>query len=370
MKVSACLCLLLGAFCLPAAAAECPSGESFEKARAVVRDLQRIETPDGVQETYKTRIGGIHQWISVRGEHRHNPLLLFIHGGPASPAMPSLWQFQRPVEEFFTVVHYDQRGAGKTFRETEPEAIAGSIHIERFVDDAIEVAEHLRQRYGKRKLILAAHSWGTVVGMKAAIKRPDLFHAYVGMGQVLNTRLNEELSFQYGLARARAEGNQQAIAEMESIAPYPGDKPITRERIIIARKWPQHYGGLNAHRDADQDYYYGASLLSPDYDCADRKAFFAGNVYTLDKVLDEFLQVDLASVREFPVPVVMFLGRHDYTTPSAPTAAWLEQVKAPYKRAVWFENAAHMIPWEEPGQTLVSLLEHVRPLAADEPPAP
>ena len=354
-----------------ASAQECPSGEAYEKARGVVRDLERIDTPNGVQETYSTTIGGIGQFINIRGEDRANPVLLFVHGGPASPAMPSHWQFQRGIEEFFTVVHYDQRGAGKTHRiaATAP-AETAPLRIERFVDDAIEVAEHVRQRLGKQKLVLAGHSWGTVVAMTAALKRPDLFHAYVGMGQVLNTRLNEEISFRYGLERARAEGNQAAVEEMMSIAPYPGDQPITRERIIIARKWPQHYGGLNAHRNAEQDYYYGASLLSPEYDCLDRKAFFDGSVFTLGQLLDEFLEVDLAGVRDFPIPVVMFMGRHDYTTPSEPTAAWLAQVRAPYKRAVWFENAAHMIPWEEPGRTLVALLEHVRPLAVENPPTP
>lgn len=357
--------LLLAGFCLPAGAQDCPAGESYDKARGVVRDLQRIVTPNGVQETYKTKIGGIEQWLNVRGEDRDNPVLLFVHGGPASPAMPGAWQFQRPIEEYFTVVHYDQRGAGKTYREIDPEAIGDTIRIERFVADAIEVAEHVRARYGKKKLVLVGHSWGTVVAMKAALERPDLFHAYVGIGQVLNVRVNEELSFRFGLEQARKEGNQAAIAEMESIAPYPGDAPITRERIIIARKWPQHYGGLNAYRDAEQDYYYGASLLSPEYDCGDRKAFFEGNAFTLGRLLDEFLQVDLAGVREFPIPVLMFMGRHDYTTPSEPTDAWLRQVKAPYKRAVWFENSAHMVPWEEPGRTLLNLVEFVRPLAVD-----
>lgn len=257
-------------FALPLAAhaqPACPSGESFDKARAVVADLQRIVTPAGVQDTYAERIGGIEQWIQVRGKERANPMILFVHGGPSSPAMPSA--------------------------------------------------------------------------------------------------CDERLSFEYGLERARAEGNAAAIAELESIAPYPGEAPITRDRIIVARKWPQHYGGLNAYRDAEQDYYYGASLLAPDYDCEDRRAFFAGNVFTLGHVWDEYLRVDFSGVREFPIPVLMFLGRHDYTTPSAPTAEWLEQVHAPYKRAVWFEHSAHMIPWEEPGRTLLALLEHVRPLAGE-----
>ncbi|NZA25438.1 alpha/beta hydrolase [Luteimonas sp. SJ-92] len=365
MKTRALALVLLAALTQHAAAQECPAEKSYGQAREVVRDLQRIVTPDGIQESYTATIGGIEQWFNVRGKHKDNPMILFVHGGPASPAMPSLWQFQRPIEEYFTVVHYDQRGAGKTYREADPEAIAETIHIDRYVDDAIEAAEYVRARYGKDKLILVGHSWGTVPGMKAALARPDLFHAYVGIGQVINTRLNEELSFAYGLAQAREHGNQDAIAEMDSIAPYPGDRPITRERVVLARKWPQHYGGLNAYRDEEQPYYYGASLLSPSYDCADRAAFFEGSVFTLGRLLDEYLQVDLSGVREFPIPVVMFMGRHDYTTPSRPTADWLEQVDAPYKRGVWFEHSAHMMPWEEPGKTLLSLLEHVRPLAVE-----
>lgn len=363
MKMRIAMVLLLAAVGLEAHAQAC-ADEQPGSVREVVRDLQRIVSPDGIQDLYAAPIGGVEQWINVRGVDRANPMILFVHGGPASPSMPSLWQFQRPIEEFFTVAHYDQRGAGKSLRTVDAESIGDTLNFERYVDDVIEVAEHLRERYGRDSMILVGHSWGTILGMKAALKRPDLFDAYVGIGQVIDVRANEALSFEFGLARAREDGNAEAVAELESIAPYPGDEPITRERIILARKWPQHYGGLNAYRDADQAYYYGASLLSPDYDCADRQAFFDGSVFTLDHVLDEFLQVDFTDIREFPIPVVMFMGRHDYTTPSGPTADWLRQVEAPSKQGVWFENSAHMIPWEEPGRTLTSLLEHVRPLAA------
>lgn len=339
-------------------------GELCGKMRQVVQDLTRIETPGGVQDTYKARIGGIDQWINIRGHDRANPVILFVHGGPASPAMPTAWQFQRPIEEYFTVVHYDQRAAGKTFRANDPEAVEDSIRIDRYVADAIEVAEHVRERLGKDKLVLVGHSWGTIVATKAALERPDLFHAYVGIGQVINTRLNEKLSFEFGLAQARAEDNEAAITEMESIAPYPGDEPITRERIIIARKWPQYYGGMTAYR-AESPYYHRGPWLSPEYDADDVAAINDGNVFTLWRILPEFLEVDFTGVDRFPIPVVMFMGRHDYTTPSAPTAEWIEAVEAPYKRAVWFERSSHMVPWEEPGKTLVSLLEHVRPLAIE-----
>lgn len=339
---------------------KCPDRSAYAPAREVIADLGRIVAPEGVQEDYAVEIGGIRQWVNVRGQDRDNPMVLFVHGGPASPIIPTLWQFQRPLEEYFTVVNYDQRGAGKTLTLNPEPAVADTLQIQRYVDDAIALAEYLRTRYHKRKLVLMGHSWGTVVAMHAALKRPDLFHAYVGIGQVINVRTNEQVSFDYGLRTARERGNAEAVREMEAIAPYPGDQPITRERIVIARKWPQFYGGLTAYRDSST-YFFQGPRLSPDYDDAARCAINAGSVLTLGRLLDAFLQVDFTGVKRFPIPVVMFMGRHDYTTPSEPTAAWLAQVQAPYKRGVWFEHSAHMMPWEEPGKTLASLLEHVRP---------
>jgi len=364
MKKTLSALLLLAAMPLHVNAKTCADTGSYQPAREIVQDLGRIVAPNGVQESYATRIGGIDQWLNVRGQDKANPIILFVHGGPASPLTPTLWQFQRPIEEYFTVVNWDQRGAGKTYNAVDPESIGDTIHIPRYVDDAIEVAEHVRARYGKRKLILMGHSWGTVVGLAAAVKRPDLFHAYVGIGQNINTRENERISYEFGLEQAKAHHNAEALRELESIGPYPGDTPITRERIIIARKWPQFYGGLTAFRE-DSKYFYRASRLSPEYNDCDRSAIDEGNVFSLGRLLPEFLEVDYTGVRTFPIPVVMFMGRHDYTTPAAPTVAWLEKVQAPYKQAVWFERSSHMIPWEEPGKTLVSLLQYVRPLAVD-----
>jgi pimeloyl-ACP methyl ester carboxylesterase len=340
----------------------CAESPPCMRARAAVEDLTRIVAPEGVQETYKTQIGGIDQWINVRGQDKSNPMILFVHGGPASPAMPTTWQWQRPIEEYFTVAHYDQRAVGKTLRANGKDAVAGTLRIDRFVDDAIEVAEHLRSKYKKDKLIIIGHSWGTVVSTRAVLKRPDLFYAYVGIGQIANMRENERISYDFGIEQAKKHNNTEALKEMESIAPYPGNEPITRERIIIARKWPQYYGGLSAYK-SDSVYYFRAPMLSPEYDQADWEAIGEGSQMTLGTVLKEWTEVDFSSIRQFPIPVVMFLGRHDYTTPTEPVVKWMAQLKAPYKQSVWFEHSAHMMPWEEPGKTLASLITYVRPLA-------
>ncbi len=359
------IALLLSCIHAAPACAQAPPADDAARARAVVADLMRIPGPDGVQETYRERINGVDHWISVRGQDRANPVILFVHGGPATPTMPSLWQFQRPLEEYFTMVNYDQRGAGKTWREDHSDAVGDTIRIQTYVEDLVAIAEHLRAKLGTRKLVLMAHSWGTIPAMRAALARPELFHAYVGIGQVIDVRENERISIEYGLAEAKRRGDAEAVREIEALLPYPGTAPLTRERIVAARKWPQHYGGMAAHRDATNLWFFGAARLSPDYDADDRAALNAGSLFTLGRLLDEYVRVDFSEVREFPIPVVMFMGRHDYTTPSQPTADWLDAVEAPFKRGVWFERSAHMVPWEEPGKTLVALLEVVRPLVRE-----
>jgi len=339
---------------------------SFAEARNIIADMQRIVTPNGVQETFAARIGGIDQWISVRGRDRNNPVLLFVHGGPASPAMPVAWTFQRPWEEYFTVVQWDQRAAGKTYQANDPDEVAPTIRIERFVADTLEVIDLLRARYGKRKVILVGHSWGTIIALQAAIERPKWIHAYIGIGQVISVNENERIGYEYALSTARAEGNDVAVRELEAIAPYPGEAPLTRERIIQQRKWAQHYGGLSAYRN-DSTYYFRAPRLSPEYGAEDVAAIDKGNVLTLGRILEQWMAVDFRQVKEVAFPVVMFLGRHDYTTPSEPTAQWLQQVSAPAKRAVWFEDSSHLIPIEEPGKVLMTLVQHVRPLAETRP---
>lgn len=338
------------------------TAQSLSREKDVIRDLDSIVTPNGIQQSYQLELGGHKQWIFERGKDRENPIILFVHGGPASPLAPIGWAFQKPLEEFFTVVHYDQRGSGKTFSSNDSTGLAGTIHIDQYVSDAIELSEHLLKKSGKRKLILAGHSWGTIVATKAALKRPDLFAVYVGIGQVIYTRDNERLSYEFGLKQAKAQNNKKAIAELESIFPYPGDKEITRERIIIARTWPQYYGGLSAYRNGSSQFFRAPSL-SPLYNAKDVSAINNGSLFTLSKVLPEFMKVDLRSVTSFPVPVFMLLGRHDYTTPTLPVEQWLGKVKAPVKKAIWFEHSAHLIPIEEPGKLFLTLYNDVRPLA-------
>lgn len=338
-----------------------PDDDAYAEARGIVGGVQRIVAPTGVQETHHVRIGGIDQVITVRGMDRANPILLYLHGGPAAPMMPASWTFQKPWEDYFTVVQWDQRAAGRTFRANDPAIVAPTIAVDRYVADAVELIDWLRARYDKRKVILVGHSWGTVIGLRVLAEAPERLHAYVGIGQIIRPWTDEPIGHAYALAAARAEGNAAAVRELEALAPYPGDD-LRNGRIDAQRKWVIRYGGHSAYRD-NSDHYFRSQRLSPDYTPEDRRAIAAGSALTLDRILGEWRGIDFRGLRHVRAPVVMLMGRHDFTTPSEPVADWLATVDAPFKHGAWFEHSAHFAPIEQPGRTLVTLVHHVRPLA-------
>jgi pimeloyl-ACP methyl ester carboxylesterase len=352
----------------PAPSTAPPPVDRYAPGREVLAGVEKIVTPNGIQVLEPVTIGGIPQWISVRGADRDNPILLFVHGGPGSPEMPVAWTFQRPWEDVFTVVQWDQRGTGKTYRANDPAKIRPTLTMERMTDDAVEMIDYLAARFGRRKIIVVGTSWGSTLGLRAALRRPDKVHAYVGIGQLLSMRENERIGYEFALRRAREEGNQAAIRELEALAPYPGPAGgLTFDRIGAQRKWTIHYGSLSAYR-TNADQYFSAWRLSPSYDAGDLAAIEPGGKMSVTALLPELLESDLTTVRRTPFPVVLFLGRHDYTTPSEIAAQWFARLHSPRKKLVWFENSAHLIPVEEPGNTFLALVQHVLPLATDGEP--
>jgi pimeloyl-ACP methyl ester carboxylesterase len=336
----------------------------YQPGREVVKELSTIVTPDGVQSLEAVTIGGIQQWISIRGADKANPILLFVHGGPGSTEMGMAWAFQRPWEDIFTVVHWDQRGAGKTYRANDPETIRPTLSFDRIAEDGAELIDLLTARFGKRKVVVVGHSWGSAVGLQMCLKRPGKVHAYVGVGQLIDGHENERVGYRNVMAAAKADNNAEAVRELQTIAPYPGPDPLPLAHMDMDRKWSIHYGGLTAYR-RNADYYFHTLRLSPDYEPADLSVFDAGGLMSITTLLPQMMAVDFRPVTETAFPVVMFMGRHDTTTPPEIAAAWLERLQAPEKAAVWFENSAHLIPIEEPGRVFLALAQVVRPLAVD-----
>jgi pimeloyl-ACP methyl ester carboxylesterase len=334
---------------------------SRDEVTRILQSNRKIVSPGGVDEMIKVRINGIDQWLSIRGKDRRNPILLFLHGGPASPAMPEAYTFQTPWEDYFTVVQWDQRGSGKTYEANTEQAMAPGMTVDGMTDDAAHVVQYLREHYGKQKIFLLGHSWGTVLGVHLAQLHPDWFYAYISVGQVVNGRHNEEVGYAFALREAIAHGNEQAIRELKAMAPYPGPK-LTLDNIGVRSKWEMYYGGLAYGR---QDYQFedDAESLSPDYSKADLAAIGKGSLFSLNHLLQPLLAVDFDHTTHFDCPVIVFVGQHDYTTAHELTEKWFGDIQAPSKRLVMFADSAHMIMQEQPGRFLMHLVTDVLPLA-------
>ena len=366
MSKSAACILAIAAFVMTVeqiAVAQAVKPTNRQEAVEIVRELRRVVTPDGIERNETVRIGGIDQFVSMRGADRRNPVLLFIHGGPGFPTAPIAWWGTRGLEEYFTVVHWDQRGAGKTYLINDPKLVAPTIKPERFVDDIEEVVAWLRKEMSKEKVFVLATSWGSYIGLEFARRRPEWLHAYIGKGQAENSPESERRGYAFALAAAKEAGNKEAIAELESIAPYaaPG-KPIPLEDIVIERKWSDFFGGVMAYRTHQID---GIAVgLSPDYSDEEARRVFDGNGFSQGFLLSDVLSVDLSHVTKLDCPLIILAGRHDRSVNSQVAHEWFERVQSPSKRFVWFEHSAHEVMVEEPGKLLVTLVTHARPIAA------
>lgn len=329
-------------------------------------DTLAIRSPRGVQEGEFVDIGGIKQWIQIRGEDRDNPVLLFVHGGPGGTTLPisSGW---RPWEKDFTVVQWDQRGAGRTYGAAGEDALAPTMTLEQMTQDGVELVEYLRNHLHKDKIVLVGHSWGSFLGVHIVKQRPDLFYAYVGTGQVVG-RMTFEKSFEFAITHleelARSTGNSEALAELAPIAARPLMNPQNR---LVADKWSKALG-----LPSIESFQLAGPVpppFMPDFSLLDwynwRKGMAFSAKYLRGREGPMFKR-DIASMGlAYPIPVIFIEGDADYNTPSGPAEQLFNQITAPYKEFVRVRGGSHFIPFDRPDEFLAELITHVRPLARD-----
>jgi pimeloyl-ACP methyl ester carboxylesterase len=323
-----------------------------------------IQSPNGVQEGMYVKIGGIDQWIQIRGEDRSNPVILFVHGGPGGSTIPisSAWQ---PWEKYFTVVQWDQRGTGRTFRMSG-ESVAATMTLAQMTEDGVEVAGFLRAHLHKERIVLIGHSWGSFLGIHIVKQRPDLFHAYVGAGQVVG-RQTIEKEFDLVVSRlktlAQAANNTQALTELSSISVSPGDsmtKPETVEKWAKTLSLPPI--------EAFELVSPIPPLFMPDFSLLDwyyRQRGITFSATHLRGKNSPMVRSDLRSLgTEFSIPMFFFEGTDDIVTPIEPARAYFEQIQAPQKEFVLFEGGDHFVPFDRPDEFLTQLMKHIRPLVS------
>jgi pimeloyl-ACP methyl ester carboxylesterase len=296
-------------------------------------------------------IGGIEQWIQWRGAS-DGPILLYLHGGPGGTSVP-VAEAWRPWEQYFTVVHWDQRGAGRTFAKNE-EAGCGTLTISRMLEDAIEVVEFVAARLRRAKVLLVGHSWGTVLGVHLIKRRPDLVSAYVGTGQLVNKRRNEELNYERQIAQAQRCGNTEALSALRALGPPPFAEG---EALKSLRQWAD----VLAEGDGDA-LQPRPTPIAPEYSRDEVPMLMRGAEFSRRELYDELETVDLFSLGlEFEMPFFIFHGTCDQATPIELAEEYFAAIEAPHKQFVRFEGCHHFVVMNRPHEFLRELVARVLP---------
>ncbi|WP_433665966.1 alpha/beta fold hydrolase [Nocardia sp. CA-136227] len=315
----------------------------------------RITTPDGIDEADFVEIGGIAQWISIRGEHRDNPVLLEIHGGPGASNLIYAAR-TREWERHFTVVRWDMRGAGKTFGHTGPTG-QGEMSLAQLERDGVEVVEQVRARLGVDKVVLMGCSFGSFIALRLARRHPELFSAYVGTDQNINAGGRDRTAYTGLLERLEKSGKHKDLAAVTA---------MTADRSAwTTSDWSQ----FNKHTvgsdpltfDTVKKVVMGSLLTSPLHSLGEVRTYtqamsFSECLAPQSVTIDEW-----AEGTDFAIPFFLFQGEHDVITPAQTAERFFDDVTAPMKTFALIEDASHFAAFRRPDRFLDLLLNHVRP---------
>lgn len=311
----------------------------------------KIDTPLAIVEEGFIEIGGIGQWIGVRGEDRNNPVLLVIHGGPGS-SYSIFTPHLRGWERHFTIVQWDQRGSGKTFARTG-QAGSREMSLERLTLDAIEVAEYVCRRLLKQRIFLLASSFGSIAGLEIARRRPDLFHAYIGTDQNVGMLRDRDEIHREALQRLRSLGLRRGVKTLERIGADPAQwscDDFTTVARLTMKSDPRGYRRT-------MKLLKNAVLYAPGWTFKDIRAFAAGMRFSLERLWPEASRYDAwQQGTRFEIPFFILQGADDVLTPPKLARAYFDDVAAPVKQMILIRNAGHFAAFLQPEQFLERLL--------------
>lgn len=306
------------------------------------------------------QIGGIPQWITIKGERCDNPIVLIVHGGPGNPMSPFSDAIYGGWEKNYTVVQWDQRGAGMTWGKNRPSEDT-LLTIEQMRDDGLEVARYLKQHLGQRKVVLLGGSWSSILVVHMIKADPDLFHAYLGWAQMVSYRDNLPATYTRLLGLARQAGDEDSITKLEGIGAPPWFNP---RNFGILRRIDRKYEGM-ATDPAPAQWWQPA----PDYATPQaQEDYTAGEDYSYIQFVGwkgdgMFSQVNLPTLGpDFKVPVFLLQGEADYLTLPEISRPYFDSLNAPQKAFILLPRTGH-----DPNAIMVDaqlkvLNEKIRPL--------
>ena len=297
-------------------------------------------------------IGGVDQGMFIRSKNLENPVLLFVHGGPAFPEYFLFEKYKPGLEDDFTVCYWEQRGGGLSYSAGIP---LESMTFEQLTTDAIEVSNYLRNRFGKEKIYLMAHSGGTLIAIQAAAQAPQLYNAYIGIGQITQQAASEKIAYQYMVKQFTALGNKKDLEELDKYPVLEYDSCIAQFYKSSVRDKSMHKLGIGTMRNMTSVFW---GVFIPVWICKAYTIKEKINIWVSKftfikktKFIEQLLIIDIpASVSKLNIPVYFFSGKYDFTVNVNLSKAYLRKLQAPIKGFYTFNNSAHSPIFEEPGR--------------------
>ncbi|MFI6737270.1 alpha/beta fold hydrolase [Nonomuraea sp. NPDC050451] len=321
----------------------------------------RITTGHGIDQCGFVRIGGIDQWISIRGEDLRNPVILEIHGGPGASNLIYTAR-TRGWERHFTIVRWDLRGAGKTFTHNGPDG-QGEMSLRQLQSDALEVTRHVRARLAVDKVVLVGCSFGSFIGMRLARSHPELYSAYVGTDQNINAGGRDRTAYQALVARLTQAGKDKELAAVTAMGPDRSAWDL--------EAWSQYnkhtVGSDPLTFDTVKTVVIGSLLTSPLHTLRDLPAYMKPMSFS-ERLAPESMTIDeWAEGTAFRLPFFIFQGEQDVITPAASAKRFFDDVTAPIKNFALIQDASHFASFRRPDRFLDLMLTKVRPALTSEP---
>ncbi len=303
----------------------------------------------------QVELNGSQQWISIRGKVTSNPVLLFLAGGPGGSQLAATRKILGALEEHFVVVNWEQPGVGKSYAAV-PRA---ELTPERYISDGLALTRYLRERFGQEKIYVAGESWGSALGIWMAQREPQLFHAVVGMGQMVAFAQTDIDCYTTALRIARERGDRAKVAQLEAQGPppYPSDTLMANEANYL-----MYLSGVMSANPAitGPGYDTFGDIGSPEYGLIDKINYVRGVLNTYTQLWPQLWEVDLRSqVPQIEVPVYILEGRHDINASPYLAEEYYALLDAPHKELIWFEHSGHSLWIDEHEHFVAVLVERV-----------
>ena len=324
---------------------------SYTASTPEIKDSEGNKLENSIAKLIEVELNGSKQWITIRGEDKSNPVILFLAGGPGGTQLVETRQYLQPLEKYFTIVNWDQPGSGKSYRAVNK----AELTRERYIDDCIALTKYLKNYLNKDKIYLMGQSWGTALAVWTAIENPSDYHAVINSGQMVDFVETEKICYEYVLEKAKKDSDTKLEKKLieQGAPPYYGKGVTKKSATYLMKLSEQMSSNPQIHNSG---YTTLEDIMSEEYSVIDKVNYIRGIVTTFENVYPKLYDKSLLKTGlDLPVPIFIIHGKHDLNAPVSLVNTYYDRLRAPHKELIWFDHSGHT-PWRNENQLFIETI--------------